>query len=254
MKILILGSNGHLGKYFVDLLKSQKNVVIFTVSSSNSLEHRKNHSAIDLNKDIKKLYNLIIKNNFNLIINCLLIKNIHNKFDTVIPKKIVNFLSRKKFKSITWIEVSSYSILLKHKNHYMIEKKRFELFLYNKFRNNLKNLKILRIGNFLEGQYLDKIFFFKFLNNIIIPSNPLNNIFLTNKNHLKNFLFNYRNNNNLFFNLVEKSNFDELFKKKLYKKRIFYLHLNDKLFLWTKYFLNESKKEKLYNFLNLFFS
>ena len=69
----------------------------------------------------------------------------------------------------------------------MIEKKRFELFLYNKFRNNLKNLKILRIGNFLEGQYLDKIFFFKFLNNIIIPSNPLNNIFLTNKNHLKNF-------------------------------------------------------------------
>ena len=95
MKILILGSNGHLGKYFVDLLKSQKNLVIFTVSSSNSLEHRKNHSAIDLNKDIKKLYNLIIKNNFNLIINCLLIKNIHNKFDTVIPKKIVNFYQEK---------------------------------------------------------------------------------------------------------------------------------------------------------------
>ena len=93
--------------------------------------------------------------------------------------------------------------------------------MYNKFRNNLKNLKILRIGNFLEGQYLDKIFFFKFLNNIIIPSNPLNNIFLTNKNHLKNFLFNYQNNNNLFFNLVEKSNFDELFKKKFYKKEFF---------------------------------
>ena len=160
MKILILGSNGHLGKYFVDQLKSQKNVVIFTVSFSKSIEHRKNHSAIDLNKDIKKLYNLIIKNNFNIIINCLLIKNIHNKFDTVISEKIVNFLLRKKFKSITWIEVSSYSILLKYKNHYMIKKKRFELFLYNKFRNNLKNLKILRIGNFLEGQYLDKIFFF----------------------------------------------------------------------------------------------
>lgn len=254
MKILILGSNGHLGKYFVDQLKSQKNVVIFTVSFSKSIEHRKNHSAIDLNKDIKKLYNLIIKNNFNIIINCLLIKNIHNKFDTVISEKIVNFLLRKKFKSITWIEVSSYSILLKYKNHYMIKKKRFELFLYNKFRNNLKNLKILRIGNFLEGQYLDKIFFFKFFNYIIIPSNPLNNIFLTNKNILKKFLFNYQNNNNLFFNLVEKSNFDQLFKKKFYKKRIFYLHLNDKLFLWTKYFLNESKKEKLYNFLNLFFS
>ena len=125
----------------------------------------------------------------------------------------------------------------------MIKKKRFELFLYNKFRNNLKNLKILRIGNFLEGQYLDKIFFFKFFNYIIIPSNPLNNIFLTNKNILKKFLFNYQNNNNLFFNLVEKSNFDQLFKKKFYKKRIFYLHLNDKLFLWTKYFLNESKKK-----------
>ena len=95
MKILILGSNGHLGKYFVDQLKSQKNVVIFTVSSSKSIEHRKNHSAIDLNKDIKKLYNLIIKNNFNIIINCLLIKNIHNKFDTVISEKIVNFLLRK---------------------------------------------------------------------------------------------------------------------------------------------------------------
>ena len=63
----------------------------------------------------------------------------------------------------------------------MIEKKDLNYFCIINFCNNLKNLKILRIGNFLEGQYLDKIFFFKFLNNIIIPSNPLNNIFLTNK-------------------------------------------------------------------------
>ena len=254
MKILILGSNGLIGRYFYEILKPSKFNQIYTLSSSSSNKFRKNHSAIDLNKDIKKLYNLIIKNNFDQIINCLFIKNSKGEIDTNIPRKIINFIIRKKLNKIQWVDISTFSIFLKNKNHYMIEKKKYELFLIRKFRPNFTNLKILRIGNFIEEPYLSKILFFRVFYFTFIPSTPDNNVFISSKLHIKYFVSQHQKKNQLFYNLVTKSNIGQLLKNNKKNKKVIYLHLNDRIFTWLKNFMKKNQRDKFNNFLNLFFS
>ena len=254
MKILILGSNGLIGSYIYNILNLNPNNIIFTVSQKNNNKFRKNHYCLDLNIDLKKLYKLILKEEFDQIINCLFIKNKKNKFDTNIPKDIINYLYKNRFQQIRWIEISSFSIFLKYKNSYNIEKKNFENFLIKKYRSNLNKLKILRIGNFVNEPFLSRILFFKFLNIIIIPSKRINKIYLTEIRFLKFFFLNKINSNKVTFNLITRTNIYELLKKNTNHKKYFFLNFNAYIFSWIRFFLKGKISDIFSNFLNLFFS
>ena len=255
MRILILGTNGFIGKLIFSQLEADKSNKIIGTYYNTSNEINKKKIKIDLKKNIKKLFFLIEENNFDLIVNCLFIRNNKGKYETNVPKKIVNFINLKNI-NIQWVEISTYSIFFKYKTDYSKKKILFEKFLEKKFANNLKSLKIIRIGNFIEEKFLKNLIFFRFFSkkNIFIPSYPFNNVFITKKKLIRNFFEKDLNNDKMYFNLVIKYDLKSFFSTFFKDNKIIFMKINNNYFCWIKNLLCGNIKNKFLNFINLFYS
>lgn len=255
MKILILGANGKLGSIFYKhLSKNIKNKII-TTSTGTINYSSKLHKKIDLKKNLNKVLKLISKEKFNLIINCLFIRNNNNEYDIDIPKQIIIYINRKKYKNILWLEIGSYSIFLKHKTNYVRNKIIFENFLKKKYRNNLSDLKIIRIGNFLNSQMMNKLNFLNTKKYQFVLSNKKNIFFLSDYQMIKQFFDKFPKNKKIEINLVKRLSLENIFSLINEKdKKIIFLNINEKILIFFKQFLHHKYNYKLLNLLNLFYS
>ena len=255
MKILILGANGELGRtFFENLSKDGKNKII-TTSNSNIRYTSKFHKKINLKNNLIDVLNIIKDESFDVIINCLFIKGKNNEYDTDIPKEIINYINKKNYKNIIWIEISSYSIFLKYKTKYINTKFEFEEFLKHEYKNNLTKLKIIRIGNFLNNHIINKLCFIQTKKFIFVLSNKENVFYLTQNKDIKYFCDNLSINQKNEHNLVKKFSLYHIFNMiNDNEKKIIFLNLNEKILFFFRIFLNKKYKIKLFNLLNLFYS
>jgi len=255
MKILILGANGNLGSIFFKYLIKNSNYKIITTSTGEIKYASKFHKKINLKNNLNKIFNIISNEKFNVIINCLFIRNENQEYDTEISKKIITYIKRKNYQNITWIETSSYSISRKYKTKYIYTKIKFENFLRLNYRNNLSKLKIIRIGNFLNNHMINKLSFLSTKNYQFIISNKKNVIYVTDHQIIKYFFKHSLDNRKIDFNLVKKISLDNIFNMiNKNGKKIIFLNVNEKIIVFLKYFLNHKYKNKLFNLLNLFYS
>lgn len=255
MKILILGANGKLGSIFYKYLSKNIKNKIITTSTGTINYSSKLHKKIDLKKNLNKVLKLISKEKFNLIINCLFIRNNNNEYDIDIPKQIIIYINRKKYKNILWLEIGSYSIFLKHKTNYIRNKIIFENFLKKKYRNNLSDLKIIRIGNFLNSQMMNKLHFLTTKKYQFVLSNKKNIFFLSDYQMIKQFFDKFPKNKKIEINLVKRLSLENIFSLINEKdKKIIFLNINEKILIFFKQFLNHKYNYKLLNLLNLFYS
>ena len=139
----ILGANGKLGSIFYKYLSKNNKNKIVTTSTGTINYSSKLHKKIDLKKNLNKVLKIISKEKFNLIINCLFIRNNNNEYDIDIPRQIIIYINIKKYKNILWLEIGSYSIFLKHKTNYVRNKIIFENFLKRNIEIIYQILKLL---------------------------------------------------------------------------------------------------------------
>ena len=119
-KVLILGSNGSLGKRIKEILKAKKNCDLKTIAKKNA----------DFNfnlENFKKLKKIIQNNDFDYIINCAAFtnliyceKNFHkiSKINTALPIKLSSWSKKYNFR---YTHISTDHIYTAKKNIYNSE-------------------------------------------------------------------------------------------------------------------------------------
>lgn len=254
MKILILGASGLIGSIIHKFYQKQNQYkIIAQVSNSNKQKHSC-YLKVDLEKNLDKVVNLINNESFHYIFNCLYEKTDNGIYSNSLAKRIVKLLNYEITAKTVWIEMSSISVLFQNKTLYAKKKIQFEQILKRKYFSNLQNLKILRISNFTNEYFLNKFSFFSIYNNIFIPSFPNNQIFITSEKLIHKFLKHQLNSKKTEINLFKCLLLIDFGKKYFVNKNIIFLKLNITIFYKISYFLNRYYKDKLTNFINLFYS